>query len=626
MTLGQKLRQPDGGTPSLVESESWLPECPPKSCAALFFGMDLLDGTMEVLSKASAAGHALIALDSSAIVWAARKGLPCSPLESWLRPGDLRKAKIRAAELEESWFLPARESFVINGLCWPEFDREALYAYWRTISVAEVLGEALYNRGVRRLTVFRRTPPRPMIYYDPADVHATHLEGTFKGTVECVVHRHAPPLPGAPCPPAADPTFFLHNNVGMLRGKTLICLNPFEVFRFAHHIETIKATFGSKAILVANTHLARDVTDISKTTRLPVLCLGPAGQPATDVTGQCRQGFARILDHGDAPSTVMLRSNAPHFDVLFRSRWPWLQATLDYWTRAFHAAPPALVVCSTLEDSESQIPAEAASRVGVPSLSLPHGIGMTRTIRPKTTTVLFHCEVDKEAYLRSGVAPERLIGCRDLLTKNEYPVNADQKSPRPSQGLSILVLTGPTCGQGLLYPFIDKNTQLQALRCLASPPADLARQVTLTIKPHPGLPDLEILEAAGPAVFSLSAPLDLPLGQALEAADLVIALNYIGIAILHCAKHGKPLLQFRLDSDVGCVEPLAFGEHYSGAGDVIDKESKLWPAIRRFRDDPKYRENLLLKIRAYHAAVFGGNHSSLAEILQSMLVPAGPQV
>jgi hypothetical protein len=623
MTLGQRLRQPGGGTPSPAESESRLSACPPKSCAALFFGMDLQEGAVETLLEVSTAGHALIALDSSALVWAARKGLPCSPLESWLKPGDLRKAKIRAAELEESWFLPARESFVVNGLCWPEFDREALYAYWRTVSVAEALGDALYNHEVRQLTVFRHDPPRPMIYYDPADVHATHLEGTFKGTVKCVVHRHAPPVPDVPCPPAADPAFFLHNNVEMLRGKTLICLNPFEVFRFARHIETIKAAFGSKVILVANTHLARDVADISETTRLPVLCLGPAGQPATDVTGRCRQGFARILEHGDAPSTAMLRSNAPHFDVLFRSRWPWLQATLDYWTRAFQAAPPALVVCSTLEDSESQIPAEAAFRAGVPSLSLPHGIGMTRTIRPKTTTVLFHCEVDKEAYLRSGVARERLVGCGDLLTMNEYPVSEDQKLPHPAQGMSVLVITGPTCGQGLLYPFIDKNTQLRALRCLASPPADLAKQVTLTIKPHPGLPDLEILEAAGPAVSRLSAPLDLPLGQALEAADLVISLNYIGIAILHCAEYGKPLLQFRLDPDVGSVEPLAFGERYSSAGDVIDKENDLWPAIRRFRDDPEYRESLLRRIRAYHAAVFSEKHSSLAEILQSMTTAAG---
>jgi len=248
---------------------------------------------------------------------------------------------------------------------------------------------------------------------------------------------------------------------------------------------------------------------------------------------------------------------------------------------------------------------------------------MTRTIRPKTTTVLFHCEVDKEAYLRSGVARERLVGCGDLLTMNEYPVSEDQKLPHPAQGMSVLVITGPTCGQGLLYPFIDKNTQLRALRCLASPPADLAKQVTLTIKPHPGLPDLEILEAAGPAVSRLSAPLDLPLGQALEAADLVISLNYIGIAILHCAEYGKPLLQFRLDPDVGSVEPLAFGERYSSAGDVIDKENDLWPAIRRFRDDPEYRESLLRRIRAYHAAVFSEKHSSLAEILQSMTTAAG---
>jgi hypothetical protein len=140
--------------------------------AVLFSGPDLAGSASDLLRREAAQGAALVALDSQAMAWAVREGLPCAFMDGWLDEDDFSRARREAPEFEAAWFAPRREAFTFDGLCWPEFDREVLYAYWLSACTAQVLAEGLARRGVRRLTVFRRDPPRPMLYFEPADTPA----------------------------------------------------------------------------------------------------------------------------------------------------------------------------------------------------------------------------------------------------------------------------------------------------------------------------------------------------------------------------------------------------------------------------------------------------------------------
>lgn len=568
--------------------------------AVLFHGTDLAGSAPELLRRAAAEGQALVALDSLALAWATRQGLPHAGLEGWLGREALTRARLLAPKFEAAWFAPRRADFTVDGLCWPEHDREALYCYWLSACVALELCQALARGGVTGLTVFRRDPPRPMLYYDPADTAATYWAGAFPGPVRTVLLPEPAAEPETD-PAATRPAPFLHDNTELLRNRVAICLNPLEVFRLRRHIAELAGAFSGRAVLVLNSHLACHTDAATQDTGLPALGLGPAGKPGDDVPGCFQRGFAGLLEQQAEPLRGILRHNAGHFEALFR-RWAWQEATRGYWRRAMLTASPGLVAVSSLEDSESQLPALAAAQAGVPSLCLPHGIGMTRVTRPKSSLVLYQGAADREAYLRSGIPAQRLTGCHDLGIENEYPVD-EAKAWNPGQDrLKVLALMAATGRPGVLYPAIGQQAQLDALRSLAEPPPDLAPRLALSLKTHPGLPDLEIIEVAGPGVQALLLPLDLPLAQALEAADLVVALNYSGVGVLHCAQAGKPLLQFWLDPDIGRADPMLFADLYAPAGDLVRTPQAFWDAVRRFLDEPAYAGGLRQRARDFDLA------------------------
>lgn len=554
-----------------------------------------------------------MALDAPALAWAMHEGLPHTGIDAWLNPGDLTLARKLAAEFEVSWFAPCKDLFTFDSLCLPEFDREALYAYWHSSCLAHMLSQGLARRGIRRLTVFHRDPPWPMLYFEPADTTALYLKGAFPGQVECVVQGGPESLSAADAPPG-KPEFFLHDNTDLLRDRAVICLNPLEVFRLSRHIGEIRSVFGHKVVLVINSHLAQDVNSVARETGLPVLGLGPAGKPSVDVGGQCLRGFAGLLEAHAEPLRGMLRHNVQHFEALFR-RWVWLQATREYWQRALACGRPALVVTSSLEDAESQLPAVAATSVGIKSLCIPHGIGYTRITRPKAGLVLYQGMADRETFLRSGLPAERLAACCDLAIGNEYPVD-NALAWTPAQGrCNILALIGPAGRHGGLYSIVRQDAQLLALRTLACPPPDLAHRLAVTLKPHPGLPDLELVQVAGPEATALLAPLDLPLASALAAADLVVALNYTGVAILHCAEAGKPLVQLWLDEDIGRVGPMQFADLYAPAGDMVRTVDRFWDALRRFLQEPGYASSLRLRARDFTRSFHAGERRCLSAIV-----------
>jgi hypothetical protein len=108
--------------------------------------------------------------------------------------------------------------------------------------------------------------------------------------------------------------------------------------------------------------------------------------------------------------------------------------------------------------------------------------------------------------------------------------------------------------------------------------------------------------------------LDLPLSAALDAADLVVAMNYCGVGVLHTATAGKPLIHFWLDPDIGRLDPMPFADMYAPAGDMARSEEDIWTLVRRFLDEPGYAASLQGRIEAFHRSLYLEKSQTLRDI------------
>ncbi len=121
----------------------------------------------------------------------------------------------------------------------------------------------------------------------------------------------------------------------------------------------------------------------------------------------------------------------------------------------------------------------------------------------------------------------RRMSCRPWSANNKWRV------------LALLDTTG--VGPNLV-PLISLQAQLNALKVLAAAPADLTERLDLYIKVHPFYQDLEIVAAAGKDLLKRVLPPKADLHELISEASLVVAVNYVGSALVHVLRAGRPLL------------------------------------------------------------------------------------
>ena len=148
-----------------------------------FFGEDLGPDPSKVLGAIYSQGHALVALDSDAVAHCHAGNLPFSTIDDWLDAPRMIAAKKRAAGWEDQWYRSVPGALTADDICWPEIDREAMYWFWLSASVAMELAEALVSRHVEELAVPERGMWRPSVYYSPSDVHLACWRQTLAGRV-----------------------------------------------------------------------------------------------------------------------------------------------------------------------------------------------------------------------------------------------------------------------------------------------------------------------------------------------------------------------------------------------------------------------------------------------------------
>ena len=597
----------------------------------IFFGADIINYGQEFLKDAYSYDYTLMPLDGPAVGFVDRAGLPFTLLDEYLGINAFQDARAQAFYFEENWFKPVREAFTVAGNCWPELDRDAMFWFWRDAALTIKLAETFLENGGTRLKLFQSRVLRPALYYYRSDIHAVILNSLLAGKTHPVV------MPSA-FKNSCEYSFYDQAitfdtpsrnqnelDYGVLADKIVFALNPGEFHRFKTVFDQLSENFPGKlsaVILYPDQALARNLT-----TRyhLPVVCPSRADGVDFSDRHQFEKGFSALSQSADSNDRYNLFSILRyHFTCHYNQRWPSLQADLKAWHGLWGRHLPRTVIVSNLTDCESQLPAEAANQHRIATFSIPHGAWGVNKTAGVSKHVLYNFPLQKILYDKKGFATDRLKRCRNITTQNEYPVVTQNAFPT-QKTWRILALTDPVFIEGCMNTFLEPMGQLEALRILANPPMDLARRICLRIKVHPGYPNLE-LPGLVSAVFAQKV---LPTNSELEpiaaAADLILAVNYVGAAIIHVLRLGKPIIFLWTERLVGATNKCDMGHILSvtrAAGIVVEKAEDLWQKIGEFFTDSQVSGALCNRAKTFSETNFGNhNFPQLVDILKDQILP-----
>lgn len=602
-----------------------------------FFGDDLVHVPAGTLKDYFNKGYALVCLDVAAIGIASREAVPFTVIDDWVSPERLIQARNEAEKAKRTWYRAERPELTSNGVCWPEFDSEAMQWFWPEVFVAFALAAAFRERRVGEVIFWQELPNRPQLYYKPSDVAAAIIREELGDAARVVVRT---PHKSRTCRPRW--LGFLLRSIGRIRGSVskqkrniadhgqwpgtasgnsvVMAINAGEYFRFAHLVRELADKFGKRFVLVL-INASEIVADAARQEHgIPVLRPHMHSGGSPDNGDHYLRAVRRLQAAAmETAAESALRTLDFHFKFYCATRWPMLDRQLDYWRKLWTTARPAGVIVSGLADSESQLPAQAAKSLSIPTFSIPHGAGFTRQEdRVAADHVLFDLGIQQAIYQESGVEPSRLIPVRDVTVVGEYPSSRSDR-PKSSAAFKILVVTHPIGMRGCIAPNTGPRAQLRALRALSCVPSDLLGRIEVSIKvnPNPAFADLELFHSSEPRRVTKLHPVDASLEQLLPDADLVIALNYCGGALVHAIRAHKPILFFWSDRLTGKCAPTTFGEWYLGAGELVRDEEGLWASIRDLSQGAESKAALSARARRFCSEQLD-NHADLtvAEVIR----------
>lgn len=613
-----------------------------------FTGEDIGAISATAFNKFKREGVDLLALDSDAFSFCHQKKLPCTTLADWIGDDGITLAKERASRWENVWYRPGGDFLSAYGVCWPELDREAMFWFWRTASTALALAESLVSRGIGELLVVDRSPA-PAVYYAASDVHLALWRQVLQGRVQIRSIKPARgsrparrtvtrarsaavrtirmlrPVASGSAARGTRPELTFNRitraNAGALSGKVVIALNPGELYRQGPIIADLTKRFPGDVVIIPTVPWAGDLEAFGLEHGIEVLNIEPVEEKGAGVPEKFTRDFETLAGTTtDSALGQVLHACRHHFDYYLATRWPLFASAFAEWEQVLTLGKPLILAVSSLEDAESQLPAVAARKVALPSVTLPHGPGITRPTRLHASVILHAFETDLDAMQRSGNDGSVFRGCRDYMPKNEYPVAKGSGFANGGSAAKVLVLLAATFRPGIIWPAIELHCQSCAIASLFQKPVEAEASVQFLLKPHPNLPDLAFLHTLGPEIQAVMLPPGYPLEDAIESADLVLALNYSGIGIVHAALKQKPVVFFWNDPALGKTDPYPFADIYLPCGPLVRSPAELWFILERFSREPGYRSELTSQASRFAQTHLNNDgYQTVAEIVADII-------
>ena len=590
-----------------------------------FFGLDLQGKGPELLQRAYDQGYTLLPLDTVAASLAVEARVPYTLIDNWIDSEAMFRLRHQAAECERKWFEAARDEFTLDGICWPDFDRHAMSWFWRNVTLAGAFAQAFRTRGAHDLRFCEHPVRRPGVYYYRSDVCSAFWEADLADSARAF---EKPPklfwyrLLRAGVRKIASAKSRVRHSIlkgrgrvdpSLLAGKVVLAFNPGEFHRFTEVIDQLSESLPGKLAAVVLSPDPTTARSIATRWSIAVGCLPLPAPIHVGVQKQFLCGYLQALRAaGNSPWQKALKFLRFHFEYYCKQRWPGLVADFRSWYRLWNEARPDAVLVSSLYDSESQLPAEAAKRLGIPTFSIPHGGIPAPDNLLSSDHILYSYPIQKTLLEHCGIQAHRLIACRDLVRENEYPTVSLQ--PFSKHGWQLLALTDPCHHAGNLAPEISIRDQITAFQVLDHPPEDIAERLSLNIKVHPGYPDLELFAVVGDRLRQKVLPENSELQAVLKETDLVVALNYYGSALIHVLGSGKPIIFFTTRQ-----VPFSF-DLFHPAGLVVRKPEEFWRVVTNFFTDSTFAKQMSSKAQEFCAKnLHDSDYPNIGEVVDRIL-------
>ena len=601
--------------------------------ALAFFGSDLDPVTgPDFLRKSNREGYTLLALDSDAMATAAAVGLDYTLMDDWLSPETILRAIEDAAICETGWYEPARDEFTADGICWPEVDHVAMMWFWQNVTLAEAFAKAFADRDGRELKIFGNRFRRPAVFTDPSD--ACNAIWKHELDTKVVELKRGGLFPDDLLSQIRDNLFrrirgLLSGSTGsaqgrdsaFLEGSIVLVLGQLEARRFTHVAQDLLRRFPGKVAAALGGPYQEAADEMAAVLGVPVAIGAPwplstrwvlfpkllLSAEGSSLEKRFRRGYQLALaESQDKPWGKALRHLRFHFTYYFGHRWPVLHSkTFAFWSNLWSKYRPAAVVVTNVWTSYHLSACLAAKRLGIPTVLAAHGAvqllptGIGNLFR--MDHVLYESGLQRSIYASAGVSDWKLSPCRGLIAENEYETHKLRPySPNNKwRVLALLETTGVGCN---LAPLISLRAQLQALRALAAPPADLAERLDLVLKVHPYYQDLGIIAAAGGDLRNKVLPADADLHELIAQSPLVVAVNYVGSALVHVLRAGRPVIFLSTEYEPLLKRPDRRSDVFMDGATLARTADQFWAVVKEFFTVPSAAERMTLKAMDFRSA------------------------
>ena len=204
---------------------------------------DLNEVDAVYLNRKKNEGFIFIAIDSPGIGLLTNEKLPAIIIDELIGNDSLMKARKEASKLEREWFLPVQHILSSNSICWPKFDREAIYWAWRDITIAHQIANKLNKDNDTILQIAAKQPPLPGLYYYHSDICAVILNGLLNNNLIKIEifdnktsHIKNTQLI---CPAIKFEDSHCGTPLSSIRDKIVLVSNPGEFHRFSPAIQSL---------------------------------------------------------------------------------------------------------------------------------------------------------------------------------------------------------------------------------------------------------------------------------------------------------------------------------------------------------------------------------------------------
>ena len=604
------------------------------------FCSDLRDLELKTIAARIVSGYQVLALDVKVLLFCVQNKIPYTCIEKWVDRETIYQCTVLAHHFEKQWFMKYRHLFLISGVCFPELDGEAMFHFWRETLVAGVFMEIFLNKGGSDIFI-PCNRKAPSVYYYRADTWKTVIENylsanrytvrlldrirAFAGELKMVDSifgdKRFEQAKGLKENPETNDGHHCADRE-KTSPKIAIAINPGEIGRFKAIIQKMEGQRWAHTAVYLTTHDRQYCENLSEQWGIrfrpvpkPDLPTGQLAERLYNAYCKTREDCFALLEHA---VTIDY-----HFKHYCKHRWPALYTMYRGWQTLWAHERPTVAIGSLLPDAESRLPFVAANHFGITTVGLPHARFQSINSNQSSRYILYDFLPFRNDLEKTGIHPERLIGCRDVLGTHPYPTYRKVAVERKSCNILALVgnINGVTEEGNLFTPRVLSLAQIEALKWLANPPDELKDLVQIKYKVHPKGAEMEMFELAGIDCKEDLLPLDSDLNDALNSFDLVVDINNTGTAVLTAIQREMPLLI--------CWNGLVKRVNYNvevllESGESIANGRDFWHCVARILHDPSYRDLLVNKSKSFRDRYLDTDrYPTIERIIQQRLTENG---